>query len=71
MEALQHFKVRKSVAHLHGECSEAKQLEKVTGSPLSQCLDVWCLSSHEQSSPIFVLTLAPSALWEPRPTSTL
>ena len=60
MEALQHFKVRKSVAHLHGECSEAKQLEKVTGT-----LDVWCLSSHEQSSPIFVLTLAPSALWEP------
>ena len=35
MEALQHFKVRKSVAHLHGECSEAKQLEKVTGSPLN------------------------------------
>ena len=35
MEALQHFKVRKSVAHLHGECSEAKQLEKVTSPTLN------------------------------------
>ena len=49
MEALQHYKVRKSVAHLHGECSEAKQLGKSVRPP--ECLDVWCLepghSSHE------------------------
>ena len=39
MEALQHFKVRKSVAHLHGECSEAKQSEKkFPASWMSGCL---------------------------------
>ena len=43
MGALQHFKVRKSVAHLHGECSEAKQLEKVPGSPLNVSI---CLVSE-------------------------
>ena len=49
MEALQHFKVRKSVAHLHGEWCEAKQSEKNVPCVLSSCLDVWSLASVPMS----------------------